>query len=160
MPAPIISCAFPKSGTTIVSASTVRRRCDILSTRPQGRESQPSKEYATDHRVSCEAFPVLVSFQHSRAMAQSSCARITSTRTGESDAAISSSGDGLAFLFSFNLRPINPSLLQADQRTSGEFSPTPALQHQLGELNSGYATSYVRWNGLNVRMNGTEGGKK
>jgi hypothetical protein len=27
---------FPKSGTTIVSASTVRRRCDILSTRPQG----------------------------------------------------------------------------------------------------------------------------
>src|SRR5206468_12071657 len=126
MPAPIVSSAYQKSGTTIVSASTVRRRCDILSTR-QGRESQPSGEYPTDHRVSCEAFPVLVSFQHSRAMAQSSCARITSTRTGESDAAISSSGDGLAFLFSFNLRPINPSLLQADQRTSGEFSPTPAV---------------------------------
>src|SRR3989449_9687760 len=127
MPAPIISSAYQKSWTTIVSASTVRRRCDILSTRPQGRESQPSGEYATDHRVSCEAFPVLVSFQHSRAIAQYSCARITSTRTGESDAAISSSGDGLAFLFSFNLRPINPSLLLADQRTSAKSSPTPTV---------------------------------
>src|SRR6266516_6072106 len=108
MTAPIISSAFPKSGTTIVSASTYGDGATSCLRGHKGGESQPSKEYATDHRVSCEAFPVLVSFQHSRAMAQSSCARITSTRTGESDAAISSSGDGLALLFSFNLRPINP----------------------------------------------------
>src|SRR5438132_1311779 len=68
-----------------------------------------------------------VSFQHSVAMAQSSSARITRTRIRESAPEISASSEGRAFSSRSSLIPRNPKVLQAAARTSGEFSPTPAV---------------------------------
>src|SRR5512142_3052498 len=65
--------------------------------------------------------------QHSRAIAQSSCVRTTSTRTAELGAAMSWSGVTLAFLFSSRTIPRKRSFIHVAERTSGEFSPTPAV---------------------------------
>ncbi len=69
----------------------------------------------------------VINFQHSRAMAQSSCARMTRIRTGESAVAISASSRGFWLAASSRFSPRNFRGPQVAERTSGEFSPTPAV---------------------------------
>ena len=68
------------------------------------------------------------SFQHSRAMAQSSWARTTSARTFDSGAAMSRSEGPSEFLAKSRTRLRNVRRLHAAARTSGEFSPIPAVK--------------------------------
>src|SRR6185437_2900024 len=73
-------------------------------------------------------------FEHSRAIAQSSWARTFKMRTDESAADKSSSTRGEMFFSRAIFTPRKLNRLHAASRTSGEFSPMPAVKMRTHQL--------------------------